>query len=239
MQKYKPYRKNFGHSYSIGIFPTLELLLRQPSQVMTVFVAPDSEHSTGIQKIRQLCTQHGIAVEVSAKQVATLSRSDNSYAVGVFKKFIGQLAADNPHVLLVNPDDAGNLGTIIRTMVGFDHTDLAIIKPAVDAFDPRVVRASMGALFSANISYHNSLEEYRAAFAHALYPFILDTATQLHSVQFRTPYTLVFGNEGSGLAPEYSSVGSPVRIEQGTGIDSLNLAVAAGIALHHAYLQQK
>jgi TrmH family RNA methyltransferase len=239
MQKYKPYRKNFDYTYSFGIFPTIELLARVPEQVSVVFLTPDSEHSMGIQKIRQLCEQHDIPIEVNAKAISAVTRNENSYAVGVFNKYSSELVADKPHVLLVNPDDAGNLGTVIRTMVGFEHTNLAIIRPAVDVFDPKVVRASMGAVFSANVAYYNSLKDYQEKFTHQLYPFILGTPTLLHDITFTAPYTLVFGNEGSGLPQEYGKIGTPVRIEQGNSIDSLNVGIAAGIALYSAYLQQK
>lgn len=56
------------------------------------------------------------------------------------------------HVVLVNPGILGNMGTIIRTMLGFNYTNLAIIRPG-DVFDPRVVRASMGALFNINFEF--------------------------------------------------------------------------------------
>ena len=46
------------------------------------------------------------------------------------------------------------------------------------------------------------------------------------------PFTLVFGNEGSGLPPEFARYGQPVRIESNDRVDSLNLAVAAGIAIY-------
>jgi TrmH family RNA methyltransferase len=47
-----------------------------------------------------------------------------------------------------------------------------------------------------------------------------------------SPYTLIFGNEGSGLPPEFASFGQPVRIESNDKVDSLNLAIAAGIAIY-------
>ena len=43
-------------------------------------------------------------------------------------------------MVLVNPSDMGNMGTIIRTMLGFNYVNLAIIRPGVDVFDPRVIR---------------------------------------------------------------------------------------------------
>lgn len=67
---------------------------------------------------------------------------------------------DANHVVLVNPGDMGNMGTIIRTMLGFNYSNLTIIKPGVDVFDPRVIRASMGALFNINFEYFDSFSEY-------------------------------------------------------------------------------
>lgn len=239
MQKYKPYKKDANYSYTLGIFPTIELLETRPAAVEAVFVAANSDHSAGIQKLRSLCSAHAIRIEVADRVIARLARNENCYAVGAFKKFTSPLMAGAPHVVLVNPDDAGNLGTIMRTMLGFGHRDLAIITPAVDAFDPKVVRASMGAIFNQRVEYFASIEEYRAKFNHHLYPFLLETDTLLGGISFETPYSLVFGNEGAGLPDTYKSIGTPVRIEQSQDVDSLNLAIATSVALYHAHTQTK
>ena len=44
-------------------------------------------------------------------------------------------------------------------------------------------------------------------------------------------FTLIFGNEGRGLPPEFAQLGTPVRIPSNDKIDSLNLAVAAAIGI--------
>lgn len=62
--------------------------------------------------------------------------------------------------MLHHPSDSGNLGTILRTALGFGLKNIAIIRPAVDSDDPRVVRASMGAAFSLNIRHFDSFEQY-------------------------------------------------------------------------------
>jgi TrmH family RNA methyltransferase len=46
------------------------------------------------------------------------------------------------------------------------------------------------------------------------------------------PWSLIFGNEGAGLPPEFSRMGQPVRIPSSTEIDSLNLAVAAAVGIY-------
>jgi TrmH family RNA methyltransferase len=236
MQKYKPYKKGVDYSYSLGIFPTIELVTNKAELVEAVFVASNSEHSTGIQTLRRLCAAKSIQLEINDKMIARLAHTDNNYAIGVFKKFSSQLLAEASHLMLVNPDDAGNLGTIMRTMVAFEHYDLAIIRPAVDAFDPRVVRASMGAMFRQRLTYFDSIGDYLTAFPHHhLYPFLLETDMRLGKATFKHPYSLLFGNEGAGLPSSYKEVGTPVRIEQSNEVDSLNLAVATSVALYHAY----
>ena len=45
-------------------------------------------------------------------------------------------------------------------------------------------------------------------------------------------WTLIFGNEGSGLPPEFSRLGQPVRIPSSNKVDSLNLSIAAAIGIY-------
>jgi len=235
MSQFKPYKKTFDYSYTLGTSPTIELLEASPAIAKAVFVAPNSGHSQGIQKIRTLSAAHSIPCSEDEKTIRRLARNENCFAIGVFKKVLSKLAADKPHVVLVNPDDAGNLGTILRTMLGFNHNDLAIIRPSVDAFDPKTIRASMGAIFKQRIAYYDSLDDYRTDFTHHLYPFVLDTPNLLSGTHFDQPYSLIFGNEGTGLPQTYQHIGTPVRIEQTKHIDSLNLAVSVSLALYKVY----
>ena len=48
----------------------------------------------------------------------------------------------------------------------------------------------------------------------------------------RTPFSLIMGNEGSGLPPEFAHMGQAVRIPHSDEIDSLNLSVAAAIGMY-------
>jgi TrmH family RNA methyltransferase len=119
-------------------------------------------------------------------------------------------------------------------MVGFGLSELALVKPAADIFDPRVIRASMGALFRLNFDYFDSFDAYRSTFPHHLYPFLTDGATPLHEATFDSPYALIFGSESSGLPDAYRRLGASVTIPHSYAIDSLNLSVAVGIALYAA-----
>ena len=60
-----------------------------------------------------------------------VSNKENCYIIGVFKKYESKINPKSNHVVLVNPSNMGNLGTIIRTAIGFGINDIAIISPAV------------------------------------------------------------------------------------------------------------
>jgi TrmH family RNA methyltransferase len=228
----KKYQRDFPHSYTFGVFPTLELLQFQPSHVRRVLVSAQGERNEGVLKLRDLCARHRITVEVNDRQIERLSPKENTYAVGVFDKYQPRLAPDANHLVLVNPADMGNLGTIIRTMVGFGMNDLALVKPAADIFDPRVIRASMGALFRLNFAYFDGFDAHRSTFPHHLYPFLTNGATPLHEATFDAPYALIFGSESSGLPDAYRRLGVSIAIPHSNAIDSLNLSVAVSIALY-------
>ncbi len=153
----------------------------------------------------------------------------------MFGKFADRLSAEQPHVVLHRPGDGGNVGTILRTALGLGLEDAALIRPCVDVFDPRTVRSSMGSLFRMRVRVYDSFEEYRADYPERpLYPFMLDASVPLGEIR-KIPgtYSLVFGNEGSGLPAEFASLGQAVRIESNDKVDSLNLAVAAAIGIYH------
>lgn len=232
--RYHKYERDDPHAFTFGVFPTIELLQHQPEHVSEVLLHTAGARNEGVTKIKAICYEMGIRTTVDDKLVERLESKENTYAIGVFEKYEPELRADSNHVLLVNPSDMGNLGTTLRTLLGFGFRDLAIIKPAVDLFDPRTIRASMGALFQINFAYFDSLDSYQESFTHHLYPFMTNGEVLLAEAGFRSPYTLIFGNESSGLSETYRKVGTSVTIPQSKAIDSLNLSVAIGIALYGA-----
>jgi TrmH family RNA methyltransferase len=235
--KLRPYRKDADYSYAIGVFATLELLAHKSDEVQQVLLSSKGQANQGVTKISEICGERGIPVRIADAQVERLAGSEGNYAIGVFDKYETQLSAEANHLVLVNPSDAGNLGAIARTMLGFEMLDLAVIRPATDIWDPRTIRASMGAIFQLRCEYFGAFAEYRARFGQRLYPLMTDGQQNLGEVRPEAPYALVFGNEGAGLGPEFHTLGDSVRIAHSQRIDSLNLAVSVGIALYVATLQ--
>lgn len=94
----------------------------------------------------------------------------------------------------------------------------------------------MGSIFKINIQYFENFQEYMNAFNNEIYTFRLDGKTELNNnieINKSRPYTLVFGNESSGLKKDYNELDNGVFIRHTEDIDSLNLSVAVGIATYH------
>jgi len=233
-QKIRTYKKDFDYSYTLGSFLTIELLNYQSDKVSKVILHTKAKESEGISKIISLCKKNSIPYEYNDKLIEKLSPKENCFAIGIFQKYQPELDKNDNHVVLVNPSDSGNLGTIIRTSIGFGVKNLAIIRPAVDIYDPKTVRASMGALFNINFSYFNDFSEYQKHFPkHHCYPFMLNGKLRIQEVDIpHKPFALIFGNEGKGLDSSFSNVGTSVVIPHLKTIDSLNVSIAVGIAIY-------
>lgn len=235
MPKLEAYSHQLDYSYAPGIFPSHALLDARPELARRLIVRSDAAQSEGVRALMEKCAALNVRTETADRALERISRKENCYAALVFDKFSCELSQTGNHIVLVNPSDMGNLGTILRACLGFSLPDLAIIRPAADVFDPRVVRASMGALFSMRVGLFDSFEAYRAAYPeHALYPFMLDGSLPLPQAcrAAKTPWSLVFGNEATGLPPRFAQMGQPVRIPQSDAIDSLNLAIAVSVAAY-------
>lgn len=132
-------------------------------------------------------------------------------------------------------NDPGNLGTILRTAYWFDVKTILLGKDSADPFNSKVLRSSQGGLFRINITdaYLNS--ELRRLHSSGYQILLLDARADsvIGDLDSGGKFVLVFGNEAGGISkslvrPEYKKV----RIAGFSPCESLNVAVACGIALH-------
>ncbi len=238
--KIKRYQKKFDYSYSFGTYPTLDLIKYQRDSVYKVLIKSQTDESQAIQEIKNVCREEGIPLEIADRGIEKIAFKENTYVVGVFKKYESILEKDSNHLVLVEPRNMGNLGTIIRTMLGFGFKNLAIINPAADIFDPKVVRSTMGAVFQIRFQYFKDFEEYTKSFPNQnLYSFTLEGAKDIREVEFKTPMSIIQGNESKGLPIEFKDIGQSVYIPHSNNIDSLNLSIATGIGLWESTRNKK
>ena len=125
--KIKRYQKEFTYSYAFGAYPVIELLKSHPESVLKVLFKEDSFKDGNIPAIQKECEKRNIHTQINNKLIDKISVKENTYVVGVFKKYASKIKEDENHIVLVNPSNTGNLGTILRTMLGFNFKNLAII----------------------------------------------------------------------------------------------------------------
>ena len=235
MPKLEPYSRKLPYSYQLGVFPALMLLEARPECAARLLLHPQGLENEGVVKLRQRCAELGVREELAERVLRRESKKDNCYAGLVFNKYDCALDPGSCHAVLCQISDAGNAGTAMRSLLGFGIRDVAVVKPCVDVFDPHVLRASMGAFFKLRVRVYDDFDAYRAEFPdRSLYPFMLDASRPLNEVAraAAAPFSLVFGNEQTGLPPMFSTYGQAVRIPQSDEIDSLNLAVAVSVGTY-------
>lgn len=128
--------------------------------------------------------------------------------------------------------DPGNLGSILRTLAWFGGFRCLLGPGSVDPYNPKAVRASMGAIFHVPVETDVALESLRDRFARSA---CLDLAGErLSSAHFRTFDCYVFGNEARGLPREaLAALGAQsFTVPGGGAIESLNLAAAVNMCAY-------
>lgn len=227
----RPYKEEYDYSYTSGAYATIEMLRANPAVVRAVYI--HTKYSSG-EDISGLCRDKGIPVLYDDRAFERINQKENSYVLGVFKKYFCQLIPNRPHIVLVNPSDMGNLGTVIRTMAGLNMLDLAVVTPAADILHPKTIRASMGALFHIRFQCFSSFDAYKDAFPdHVYFPFTPEGKIPLSrdNCPHAPLFSLLFGNEAAGLPVQCKTAGTGVKIPQSALVDSLNLSIAAGIGM--------
>jgi tRNA (cytidine/uridine-2'-O-)-methyltransferase len=140
---------------------------------------------------------------------------------------------------LFQPDQAGNVGTVIR-LAACLGVGLDVIEPCGFPFSDRALkRAGMDYAEIAAVTRHATWEAFAARLAGRLVLFTTASeACRLPEARFETGDTLLFGSESTGAPAEvHARADIRVRIPQVPAARSLNLAVAAGIGLGEALRQ--
>lgn len=137
-------------------------------------------------------------------------------------------------MVLDGVQDPGNVGALARTALALGAAGLVALPGTADLYNPKALRGSMGALFRlpSVISTADAFVSWARGAGLALWT----TAANGRPVargEREGPIALLVGNEGAGVRPELAAVASrSVSVPLGNGVESLNVAVAAGILLY-------
>ena len=148
-------------------------------------------------------------------------------------------------LLLVLEDiqDPGNLGTIFRTAEAAGATGILMSRSTVDLFHPKVVRATMSAIFRMPFYISNDLCEEISVLRESGIPSYaahLDGKRVYDELPLTQGCAFLIGNEGNGLSAELTAkADEKIIIPMAGGAESLNAAMAAGILMFEAARQRR
>ena len=223
-------------------FHLLEEGLRSDCEIGAVFAAESvrsavESHVRGLKKLQVTVLSDDLFRTISSTEatqgVIALVRPP---AWTVDQLFRGQSLA----VILDGLQDPGNAGAILRAAEAFGATGVAFLKGTVDPYNPKCLRASAGSVFRvpmvAGLDQHLLMAaiEQRKIDLFALMP---RAARHVGEANFSRKCAIIVGSEGRGISERLRGKAMDVRIPT-AGVESLNAALAAGIALYAARRQR-
>lgn len=209
--------------------------------VEAIYFAPQLLTSVFAQDLIEAQSEQGVACyAVSEGVFELLAEKENPQGIlAVVRQHqttLSNLNSDNfPWgVALVEPQDPGNVGTILRTINAVGASGLILLENSVDPYHPAAVRASMGALFWHPVvtASFEALAGWADRHGYNLYGTSAHGAQDYHDVRYQKPLIILLGSEREGLSEQQAAVCDVlVRLPMRGNVTSLNLAVATGVVL--------
>ena len=144
-------------------------------------------------------------------------------------------------VALNDVQDPGNLGTILRTVDSIGVKQILVSKGTVDAYNSKVVRSTMGAIFRIKIIECEDLEKtLKEVKKHDFKVVVssLQTENSIYNIDYNKK-VIVVGNEANGVEEKIQSLADEkIKIPMLGKTESLNVSVATGVILYE-YVRQK
>jgi len=246
LQKKSSIRKQFKE-FVIEGKREIEAALKNDYQLINIFFDPglfsEKELFDLIQKYRLKTDIFKISKNVY-KKIAYRNSTEGIVAVAKMKdhRFSDIKLKKKPFLLVAESiEKPGNVGAILRSVDGAGADALVMLNPVVDIYNPNVIRASLGMVFSVPIvlSGLDELESFLQQNRIKLFSADLQNANVYFKEDYTVPVALAVGAEDKGLSQEvrklaYKSVYIPMK-----GLaDSLNVSVSAAILLYETLRQR-
>ena len=189
------------------------------------------------------CRHFALSANLYAKAAY---REGTEGAIGVFQAVEHPLSSlhlkDNPLIaVLESVEKPGNLGAVLRTCDAAGADALIICDPRTDLYNPNLIRASIGAVFTVPTAVCTTTQAI--TFLKSKGIRILTAQLQDSSLYYDCPMTkgttIVMGTEATGLSDEWrQAADAHIRIPMLGKLDSLNVSVSAAILLYEAVRQR-
>ncbi len=199
-----------------------------------------TEEAWQVPTLRALTSAAATVALIPAPLMATLSTLESPAPLGFVLAWAGagELAADQPGVVLDRLQDAGNVGNILRSASAFGFTQVIAIKGTAALWSPKVLRAGMGAHFGLRL-VEAANEDALAKLRVPMFATSSHAARLIHETKLPWPCAWVMGHEGQGISPALlQRCTQALRIPQPGGEESLNVASAAAVCLYESARQR-
>ena len=190
--------------------------------------------------LRDLALRAAAVSVLPAALMAGISTLESPAPIGFVVPWRGavDVLSDAPTVVLDRLQDAGNVGTVLRSASAFGFTQVVALKGTAGLWSPKVLRAGMGAHFGLSL-----IEGVEAAALAALAVPLLATSSHaaqaIDQVTLPWPCAWVLGHEGEGVSGAVQSqCHQALRIPQPGGEESLNVGAAAAVCLYESARQR-
>ena len=186
-------------------------------------------------------------LEIGAAPMRKVAMRENPPGVvAVARQFgtsLSELQFGQDPLLLIaeEVEKPGNLGAMMRTCDAVGADALIVADPVTDIFNPNVVRASQGALFSVATAVAETNEVIGWCRKSGItvvggYPA---ASTELWDAPMTGAVAMLVGAEDAGISAAWDDVATPVRIPMAGAADSLNASVSAALLLYEAKRQRR
>jgi TrmH family RNA methyltransferase len=167
------------------------------------------------------------------KKVSDLENGPPIMACVKIPNYTFPLTQRDDVLILDGVQDAGNVGSMIRTAAAAGLSYVVCLKGTAQAWSPKVLRAAMGAHRHLKIFETWSLNTIREKIKLPLIATSLMADIDIYDLgdELLDPHAWVFGNEGGGVDPELLAISRSVLIPQDPRIESLNVGAAAAVCL--------
>lgn len=204
-----------------------------------IFFCPDIVSEETLPQCRHFALSAGLYAKAAY-------REGTEGAIGVFQAIEHPLSSlhlkDNPLIaVLESVEKPGNLGAVLRTCDAAGADALIICDPRTDLYNPNLIRASIGAVFTVPTAVCTTAQAI--TFLKSKGIRILTAQLQDSSLYYDCPMTkgtaIVMGTEATGLSDEWrQAADAHIRIPMLGKLDSLNVSVSAAILLYEAVRQR-
>lgn len=235
-------RQRSGRWLVEGVRP-LEEAVRHGAIPETVFVTSDSEQDPRVVTLLEVIQQRGGHVlHVAASLLPYICEAQTPQGIAAIvqapKMAADVFGADERLLLIIDGvQDPGNMGTMCRTALAVNADGVIIVPGSVDPGNPKVVRASAGALFGLKLAVMQPQELLIALSQHRtrLVAAHVNAEASLFEIDWAGSIALLVGNEATGpSAALLAGADTRVRIPMPGPVESLNVSVAAALCLYEA-----